>query len=158
LDTEGDQAMNENETPENLQSDESDTTASYPRSSPPTAAGKEKIGSKDQKPFSSNLSGDRHKVLAILWLIPILAIGFVLMHFGASFKDAVVSAGAFCLGLFIVGGAVVGADWLLLNEKTRALVDKLGPQGARLVYVALGFGFIGLALWLTSESIGWPFH
>jgi hypothetical protein len=56
------------------------------------------------------------------------------------------------LGLFLAGGAMLDAPWLMHLAKPRRLADWIGKPAARLVLALLGIGLIGLGIALGS---GW---
>ena len=56
------------------------------------------------------------------------------------------------LGLFTAICAMADWDWFMNNRRARLFVTLLGRDGARLLYAALGVGFLGLGVVLLQKQ------
>jgi hypothetical protein len=54
---------------------------------------------------------------------------------------------AVLMGGFCIAGGVYNWDWFMNDRKAALFVTLLGRDGARVLYIFLGIGLIGWAIW-----------
>ncbi len=66
--------------------------------------------------------------------------------------DLLVGAVSVLFGLFLAGGAVLDAPWLMALAKPRRLAEAIGKTAARVLIALVGIGLVVLG---TAIASGW---